>query len=49
LEEKNFTARILRPKTEGILLAMWKTGKISFLAQPKTNLLYSIEIRSNLE
>ena len=26
---KSFTVRILRPKNEGILLALWKTGKIS--------------------
>merc|ERR1711918_115805 len=28
-KKKSFTVRILRPKNEGILLALWKTGKIS--------------------
>jgi hypothetical protein len=27
--KKSFSVRILRPKNEGILLALWKTGKIS--------------------
>jgi hypothetical protein len=27
--KKAFLVRILRPKNEGILLALWKTGKIS--------------------
>jgi hypothetical protein len=27
--KKTFIVRILRPKNEGILLALWKTGKIS--------------------
>jgi len=27
--KKTFLVRILRPKNEGILLALWKTGKIS--------------------
>jgi hypothetical protein len=27
--KKSFCVRILRPKNEGILLALWKTGKIS--------------------
>lgn len=27
--KKSFLVRILRPKNEGILLALWKTGKIS--------------------
>lgn len=28
-KKKAFIVRILRPKNEGILLALWKTGKIS--------------------
>lgn len=27
--KKSFMVRILRPRNEGILLALWKTGKIS--------------------
>mmetsp|Transcript_55914 Transcript_55914/g.114274 ORF Transcript_55914/g.114274 Transcript_55914/m.114274 type:complete len:104 (-) Transcript_55914:3849-4160(-) len=40
-----FTARILRPKPEGILLAMWKTGKISFLSDTSQKKPLSVEIR----
>mmetsp|Transcript_69354 Transcript_69354/g.104600 ORF Transcript_69354/g.104600 Transcript_69354/m.104600 type:complete len:104 (-) Transcript_69354:1977-2288(-) len=43
--ENKFTVRLLRPKPEGILLAMWKTGKISFLSDPSQKNFSSVEIR----
>ena len=32
----HFIVRIIRPKPEGILLALWKTGKISFSTNSST-------------
>mmetsp|Transcript_48814 Transcript_48814/g.97734 ORF Transcript_48814/g.97734 Transcript_48814/m.97734 type:complete len:104 (-) Transcript_48814:608-919(-) len=43
--ENKFSVRLLRPKPEGILLAMWKTGKISLLTNPSDKTFSSVEIR----
>lgn len=45
--EKKFIARILRFKQEGMLLALWKTGKISFLTGSGFQKNHIVEIRSN--
>jgi hypothetical protein len=42
-----FTVRIIRPKQEGILLAMWKTGKLSFRSIFSPNKNTEIELKSN--
>jgi len=43
--EKKFIVRILRPNPEGILLAMWKTGKISLVSLYSNNKPTVLEIR----
>jgi hypothetical protein len=46
-ENRNFIVRILKPKSEGILLAFWRAGKISFITQSNAKKESSIEIRTN--
>lgn len=41
----DFLVRILRPKPEGILLALWKTGKITFRSVFISNKPAIIEIK----
>jgi hypothetical protein len=42
-----FTVRIIKPKPEGILLAMWKLGKISFRSVFSPNNTTTIELKTN--
>lgn len=42
---KNFIVRILRPNPEGILLALWKTGKISLVSLHSAIGQTTLEIR----
>ncbi|AFP65254.1 hypothetical protein CMESO_52 (nucleomorph) [Chroomonas mesostigmatica CCMP1168] len=44
-QKERFVARILRPKTEGLLLALWKKGKISFISHSQNN-SHNVEIKS---
>jgi len=46
-KEKKFIARILRVKPEGMLLALWKTGKISFLTDSGSQKAHIVEIKTN--
>jgi hypothetical protein len=43
----HFTVRIIRPKPEGILLALWKIGKISFRSVFSPGYPASIELKAN--
>jgi len=43
----HFTVRIIKPKPEGILLAMWKVGKISFRSIFSPNNPTTIELKTN--
>ena len=43
----DFTVRIIRPKPEGILLALWKIGKISFRSVFSPDNPTLIELRTN--
>jgi hypothetical protein len=45
--KNQFIVRILRPNPEGILLALWKTGKISVLALHGNNKPIFLEIKKN--
>mmetsp|Transcript_10203 Transcript_10203/g.19971 ORF Transcript_10203/g.19971 Transcript_10203/m.19971 type:complete len:113 (-) Transcript_10203:2111-2449(-) len=44
-EEKKFVARIFRFRPEGMLLAMWKTGKISFVTDSKDQKTHIVDIK----
>nr|UXY87646.1 hypothetical protein CcurKRNrm1_p116 [Cryptomonas curvata] len=43
----HFTVRIIRPKPEGILLALWKVGKISFRSVFSPGNPATIELKVN--
>jgi len=45
--KREFVARILRFKQEGMLLALWKTGKISFMTDSREQKTHIVEIKSN--
>jgi len=45
--DSGFTVRIIKPKPEGILLAMWKVGKISLKSVFSPDSPTAIEIKSN--
>jgi len=44
---EGYTVRIIKPRPNGILLAMWKIGKISFQSTFSPNKLATIEIKTN--
>jgi len=46
IHEQNFVARIFRFRQEGMLLALWKTGKISFVTDSKDQKNHIVDIKS---